>query len=324
MSTNGGARSPAPATGRRATTGDDGCRYGAAAADVVMTTQGGAGVARAVRETGRALLGIPSHKNVPSGYTVDFVDWPFEESAPSWNTHKAVVRRNRPRYAVAPDVERGRSLERVIDLADELRQYADCVIVVPKEVAPAQIPDRFRVGLPFQPNFGTGGVEIGQQTLGAATGNTVRDFAGPDVGGVHVLGGAPHDQLRIPDFDVDVRSVDTSLPLLYGRFGDVWFQEGRVEMDDLSLYERIEATLRNMLIAWGHSGVEPTLTLQEAIEQALEDLAEMDEFEIRRRMRRGPPLVDPEGPSGPIREGPGFIPEAIDVFVRNEISPVLE
>lgn len=289
-----------------------------------MTTQGGADVARAVRETGRALLGIPSHKNVPSGYTVDFVDWPFEESAPSWNTHKAVVRRNRPRYAVAPDVERGRSLEQVIDLADDLRQYADCVIVVPKEVAPAQIPDRFRVGLPFQPNFGSGGVQIGQQELGASTGNSVRDFAGPDVGGVHVLGGAPHDQLRIPDFGVDVRSVDTSLPLLYGRYGDVWFEEGRVEMDDLTLYERIEGTLRNMLIAWGHSGVQPTLTLEEAIEAKLEELRELSEEEIRYRGVRGRPLIDPRGPSGPIREGPGHIPKEIDDFVRNEISPVLE
>lgn len=302
------------------------CSYGADAADVIMTTQGGTAVARAVRATGEALLGIPSNKNVPQGFTVDFVDWPFAEAAPSWTTHKAVVRRNTPRYAVAPDIQEGRSLERVIDMADELLEFAECVIVVPKEVHPREIPNRFRVGLPFQPEFGPGGVEVGQQQLGAFTGNTIRDFAEPGVGDVHVLGGSPHDQLEVPEFGVDVRSVDTSLPLTYARFGDVWWPEGRVnvEVGDLDFRDRIEASLRNMLVAWGHPNVAQPMTFREAVAEKLEELRGLSGREARRRMARGPPLTEPRGTSGPIREPPGFVPEEIEGVVRNELSPLLE
>lgn len=261
-------------------------------AEVVMTSTGGVSVSEAIVWSG-ALLGMNSQEpGPPDSFTIDFVDWPFKEENPSWRRHKKVVREKQPHLAVAPDVEKGRSLSHVIDLADELAQYAEHVIVAPKEAHPSEVPDRFRVGLPFAANWGSGGIELGGSDDSA---HSIRDFQ--NVGPVHVLGGAPHDQLAIPSYGVNVASVDTSLPLLYARRGRVWFSEGQVEWPGRSVYERLEASLRNIRRAWGHSA-EPTLELT----QVMKELLEADSKEERERIidysltgaRGAPPPFPPE------------------------------
>lgn len=294
------------------------CRYGSDVPDVVMTTQGGAEITRAIVNSG-ALLGMASSQSRLRDYGLDFVDWPFSESNPSWRDHIAMVRRHEPRYAVAPDVQEGRSLDWVLEKADALAQYADCVIVVPKDVHPRAIPDRFRVGLPFQKGLGPGGVSIdddadGQTTLGGRS-NSIYDFASRRVGDVHVLGGAPHDQLRIPSLGIDVRSVDTSLPLVYSQFGDVWTRAGRIEFGrDVDYYKRVTLSLKNVLRAWGHD-VSYDPWAETVIEKA-EELASMSDAEKRRRLRgRGPPPVSPRGHGD---DDTDALSVTIDNLVRHE------
>lgn len=223
--------------------------------DVIHTVPGGEAAARAVLEAG-AVLGFESSDNGPPAHLpAGFVDYPFTASGDPFPAHFAAVREREPQYAVAPDIEPPRSFDDVIRRADRLADFCETVIIPVKQagdVQPREIPARFRVGLPFAPNFGSGGLSPGDPAL--------REYAAAP-GGIHVLGGAPSDQLGLRS-RVDVRSVDTSLPLLYARKGRIWFEGGQVETGGFfgGLYAILEASLRNIRRAWG-ADVEPTAEL---------------------------------------------------------------
>lgn len=231
--------------------------------DVIHTVPGGEATARAVLKAG-AVLGYESaDAGPPAHLPVGFIDYPFTASGDPFPSHFAAVREREPQYAVAPDIEPPRSFEDVIRRADRLDEHAGTVIIPVKQagdVHPREIPARFRVGLPFAPNFGSGGIEPG--------GPALDEYAAAS-GGVHVLGGSPSDQLDLRS-RVDVRSVDTSLPLLYARKGRIWFREGQVETGGYfgSLYAILEASLRNIRLAWG-GDVEATATLPDGYREFL-------------------------------------------------------
>lgn len=127
--------------------------------DVICTTFGGQDAVAAMERAG-VIVGQESMNDAPDWATVDFLDFPFTKPGTSrskFQHHLAVTKEVQPRLVVAPDIEKDLSLKAGLAMADELAKYADTVIVVPKENAhPGDIPDRFRVGFPSQPDFGTG------------------------------------------------------------------------------------------------------------------------------------------------------------------------
>ena len=232
--------------------------------DVIHTVPGGAAAAEAVIDAG-ALVGFESSDaGPPNRYPAEFVDYPFTATGDPFPAHFAAVRDREPRYAVAPDIEPPRSFDDVLRRADRLAEFCDTVIIPVKQAgdtAPREIPERFRVGLPFAPGFGSGGLRPGDAAL--------RQYARAP-GGVHVLGGSPSDQLALTS-QVDVRSVDSSLPLRYARKGRIWFEEGQVETGGRfgDVYALLEASLRNIRRAFG-AAVNPTATIPAAYREFLE------------------------------------------------------
>lgn len=176
--------------------------------DVIVTTFGGLQTARAV-DAGGGLVGIRSSESPPATIEIEFIDWPFQLDNPSLDAHIDLVADHRPKYAVAPDVEKGRSLDDVLEVARELQQYAEHVIVVPKDVPVAAVPDEYVVGVPFRDEWDT---DTGV--------NEYADFRGRRV---HILGGNATDQFELADrFDYDVGSVDSPNPLAWADGGRIW------------------------------------------------------------------------------------------------------
>lgn len=205
--------------------------------DVIFTVIGGHDTADAVASS-RALLGYESARSRPPGdHDVGFVDFPFTDPDATFEDHLRVVEREQPKYAVAPDVEGDRDLEGVLEQADRLADHADRVIVVPKTVHPSEIPERFDVGYPNQPAFGSNG--------------SWHRFDYWEADRVHVLGGSPDDQHDVAGYGVPVSSVDGANVKAYSEFGRVWVRPGvQEERPDLDFYERLRLSLDNMVASW--------------------------------------------------------------------------
>lgn len=260
--------------------------------DVVVTAGGSPQVARAIHRAGGLVGNASDDAELPGDIPVDFVDYPFDRPDFEWLRHKARVMSRKPRLAVAPDVQEGTSLRRAVDRGDELLDAgAETVIVVPKSVHPSEVPDRFRVGLPFQESFGPGGItlaERGQALLEGTGRNTIEDFVG--VGPVHVLGGPPSEQLELPDRGIEVASIDTSLVWTYASRGRrVWTRSGQFVFPDLDVYETLEASVRELRRAWGHD-VGRHSDVPDAIWELMD--SPDPQAEARRRLARGPPIVE--------------------------------
>lgn len=200
-------------------------------AAVYTTTKGGHDVTAAVADSG-ARLGVEATNNVPDGYAVEFVDYPFTAPNATVADHIARVKREQPRLTVAPDVEDGITLADAISIGDELHDHADAVILVPKECHPSDIPDRFRPA-------------VATQQFGSGTPWPVWEYDAP----VHILGGSPAEQLRIGRH-LEVSSVDTSWFVTRCRFG-MW--DG-VSVDDTpdtwDYRRRLRESLDNYAAVW--------------------------------------------------------------------------
>lgn len=259
--------------------------------DVIVTVIGGEQSAAAIL-AGGGLVGTRSSATPPDGVPIEFVDWPFQLEDPSVEAHVDAVADHEPRYAVAPDAEPGRSLDTTLDVAERLEPHAEHVLVVPKDVPPAAIPDRYRVAVPFRDGFDTDLVR-----------NTFPDFRGRPV---HLLGGSPTDHFRLVGrHELDVRSVDTPKVLAWADFGRVWVAGKRSadDVEDLDLPELLVE--REAAFALG----ERVMDLRP--DDLLESRAARITFSVRnirqawreRRVSairavepgRGPPPVPPEG-----------------------------
>jgi hypothetical protein len=207
---------------------------------VVFTANGSTEASRRIHRTG-ALVGFESlNIRPPEDVPVDFVDWPFskirEMEDPDFGElfdhHLGIVKTERPRLAVAPDVNDFTNFEDAVAWGDELRRYAETVIMVPKAVHPTDVPSRFRVGMPCQERFGP---------------PPWKWRAYRTCGEVHLLGGSPVTHHEVVKY-VPVESVDTSVPVTSAGWGDYW--NGRkwqnIARDEEFFYECLERSYRNM------------------------------------------------------------------------------
>lgn len=225
--------------------------------DIITTVNGGVRSSETVAASD-ALLGFESgNRRPPDDLAVDFVDYPFTKDDVEYADHLAVVKRERPKYAVAPDVDSAAQLDRAIEQADELAEYADVVIMVPKGVHPTEIPDRHRVGLPLA-NWDkrSEDVEAFVDTTGEPSFHQWTDYA--DAESVHLLGGSPTLQLEVAKYGVPVASVDGSAIFRAAEYGDVWAPEPQrnwhpTHNEEMDFYERLAASLSNIVAAWSGS-----------------------------------------------------------------------
>lgn len=136
-------------------------------------------------------------------YFVD-IDW----NNYNYLKHLQVVKDTRPMMTVARDIVNLNDLDLILEEALELSNWADKVIVVPKDVRlmpmlPNAIPDNFVLGYSIPTNYG----------------NTALDptcFAGREV---HLLGGHPAKQRALAN-QLKVISLDCNRFTLDAAFGD--------------------------------------------------------------------------------------------------------
>ena len=209
---------------------------------VIFTANGSHEASRQIWRTG-ALVGMESlNTRPPPEIPVDFVDWPFSKLEEGFDIgelfdhHIRVVADEQPRYAVAPDIDDQVAYRDAIEWADELSQYADIVIVVPKTVLPTDIPSRFRVGMPCQERYGPPPWRWNQYR---------------PCGSVHLLGGSPVKTLEIPKYGVPVDSVDTSVPVKPAKYGEYWSAtRGKWTKGSAPFYSTLQQSYRNLRLAF--------------------------------------------------------------------------
>jgi Family of unknown function (DUF6610) len=151
--------------------------------------------------------------------------------------HLSAVKATRPLITVAKDVERKGDLRRTIDQADELAQYCEKVVIVPKARSLASdlnecIPARFILGYSVPTRYGGTRIAPAQ-------------FLRP----VHLLGGRPDVQRRIAAL-MPVFSVDCNRFTLDARFGD-YFDGETFRRHPLGGYSRcIRDSIKNINRLW--------------------------------------------------------------------------
>lgn len=182
-----------------------------------------------------ARLGVESSNDWLDDYTPRFIDYPFTDPDATFSDHLRVVREVQPEVAVAPDIEKGRTLSEVVGKADRLLEYSRDIIVVPKTVHPSKVPDRFRVGVPLA-DYGSGAPY------------SAWDYK--DCREVHLLGGGPPRQLTAAQhLPCEVESVDTATLGKYSRFG--YWDEGSCDApDEWDYRRRLKESLDNYVGVW--------------------------------------------------------------------------
>ncbi len=125
----------------------------------------------------------------------------------NFNRHLETTRITRPLVTVAQDIRNRNSLNRILDQADRLSQWAEHVIVVPKALSLAEdleevIPPQFILGYSVPTTYG--GTRIPPNF-----------FKRP----VHLLGGRPDTQRKLAE-EMSVISLDCNRFTLDAAYGD--------------------------------------------------------------------------------------------------------
>lgn len=91
-------------------------------------------------------------RHTTAGHQVLFVDNPFRKY--NHERHVAVIQQFRPRYATARDVMNIDDLPAILDQAEEIAEYAEQVIIIPKCDCVDRIPEKFMVGYATPTSYG--------------------------------------------------------------------------------------------------------------------------------------------------------------------------
>lgn len=145
-------------------------------------------------------------RNVKKYDRVGFLDIDWEEY--NFVRHLKATKETRPILTVARDICNLSELDGIIDQAFELNQWADKVIIVPKDphlepLLPDIIPDIFQLGYSVPTSYGT-------------TVLPMDCFGGRDI---HLLGGHPAKQRLLGDH-FNVTSLDCNRFTLDAKYGD--------------------------------------------------------------------------------------------------------
>jgi hypothetical protein len=161
------------------------------------------------------------------------IDWKNYRFRP----HLSAVRATKPAMTVARDLVRMSDLNRVLDEAEELGQYAGLVIVVPKASRLAEridlIPAKFVLGFSVPTKYGATRLPL----------SAFRNRA------VHLLGGRPDVQRQLGD-SLNVVSMDCNRFTLDAAFGD-YFDGETFRPHPRGGYRRcLRESVRNINALW--------------------------------------------------------------------------
>lgn len=204
-----------------------------------MTSQGSEVITSAILESRASLAAEARYVDRVLRYAspgdICMIDYPFTADHVDMDWYIGVVRRVRPRLAVAPDVEGDCTLDDAIRIGDALLDYADAVVIVSKECKPSMVPRRFRVGISLG-KFGS----VAQHWL----------WEYKSCGPVHILGGGTSAQMRVRDY-VEVASLDTATLIQRAYFG-TW-DNGAINAPSwMDFKDRFIFAVDNYVKWWSH------------------------------------------------------------------------
>jgi hypothetical protein len=162
--------------------------------------------------------------------------------------HLECVKKYKPKYATVCDVmTRGqcakdnitfRELDHILDWAEELAEYAENVIVIPKWDCIDRIPEKFMLGFSVPTSHG-------------GTALPVEAFKGRRI---HLLGGGWRAQLDyMAALGDDVVSFDNNYENVKCEYGQFALPDGEYkDLDDLIPFERTNGLLTSLTLGLGH------------------------------------------------------------------------
>ena len=195
-------------------------------AEYIMTVRSDGDVAAAIVDTD-AQLGYVSTVSIDRNPY--FLDYPFTDPDSTFEDHLAAAKQLKPKITVSPDIEKGLSLQESIEQADQLAQYSDTVVVVPKSVHPSEVPSRFRVGLTLA-NFGSNAPWM------------IWDYK--SCRSIHLLGGPPYRQLEVLNYGLPVDSLDGFSLGVYAMWG-IWDGKKQSAPADWDYQKRVKVCIDN-------------------------------------------------------------------------------
>jgi hypothetical protein len=175
----------------------------------------------------RSSAGPCAVADIMLSHKVQFVDCLYTDY--NHDLHLAQVAKHRPRYATVRDIMlRGQceqagikyyAFDQIMKWAEELREYADNVIVIPKTDCIKDIPPEYVLGLSIPTSHG-------------GTPLPLDKFRGRRV---HLLGGSPNRQISYwQALRDEVISMDNNYLMKIAQYGVAWIPEGRqVSLTDL-------------------------------------------------------------------------------------------
>lgn len=183
-------------------------------------------------------------------YRPYFIDQEYK--APNRAAYMACAKQHRPHIATVLDLEREEQLPEIMSWAEEVSQYAQVMVLIPKfSGAIARLPKQINgkeVRLGYSVPTGYGGTDV-----------PLSEFCGWPV---HLLGGSPARQLDLAHY-LDVRSVDCNMIQKLAQNCQWWTPKsniGRVRhwpaLEDVESryadgpYEALRRSCHNMLQAW--------------------------------------------------------------------------
>jgi len=176
------------------------------------------------KEKGMIIGARTDHKQQLSCCKPEFLDFNFHK--PNWELHLSVVKKYKPKYAVAPDIFKEEDIKEVLIKAKKLSVYASSVIVVPHISGIInKIPEEFIIGYSVPTSYG--GAEIGLWELAGRK--------------VHLLGGTPRQQYEIWQYIQNVVSIDGNSYLKAAQYGE--FINEKLKWDRSLKYKKVDMSI---------------------------------------------------------------------------------
>ena len=182
------------------------------------------------------LCGANTHSanRLKDKYKIQFLDFTYKK--PDIDKHLQLCKIIKPKYVSAPDIFNEMELDEKLDFANELRNYSENVIIIPKC---ANIIDRiekkFMIGFSIPTSYG--GTE----------GIAVWDITNYDI---HLLGGSPAKQLWYKHYFRNIISLDGNSYIKIARLSKQFWDGTIWKTSSLDCASLINLSIQSIKKAW--------------------------------------------------------------------------
>jgi len=186
------------------------------------------------------LCGANTHaaNRLKDKYNLQFLDFAYKK--PDFEKHLDLCKSIRPKYVSAPDIFYEKELDKTLDFANELRNYSENVIIIPKCADIIErIERKFTIGFSIP------------TTYGGTEGIAVWDITNYDI---HLLGGSPAKQLWYKQYFKNIISLDGNSYIKIARLSKQYWDVTWKTSPALDCNSLINLSIQGIKKAWGLNG----------------------------------------------------------------------